>query len=229
VIGRLLADDTVVPGWLTPLTRSLAGVRGSDLSTLTPPPGVPVRESAVLVLFSDGTGSGPDVVLIERSAGTGAHSGQVAFPGGAAEPEDAGPVDVALREAVEETRLDRAGVTPLAVLPRLWVPPSGFAVTPVVAWWNQPGPLAPGDVREVAAVHRVELRELVDPLVRVRVRHPSGYIGSGFEVRDLLVWGFTGGLLSRLLAAGGWEQPWRPGRLVDIDATGRIARGQGGT
>ena len=61
---------------------------------------------------------------------------------------------------------------------------------------------------EVAAVARVPIAELVDPASRLRVTHPSGWIGPAFEVRDLLVWGFTAGLLDRLLALGGWERPW---------------------
>ncbi|MDP3972735.1 MAG: CoA pyrophosphatase [Candidatus Nanopelagicales bacterium] len=227
--GRLLLDSHELPDWMGPLARSLAGIRGADLSRLMPPAGVPVRESAVLVLFSGGTESGPDVVLIEKALGIRSHSGQVAFPGGAAEPDDQGPVAVALREAAEETNLDPDGVTPVAQLPRLWVPPSGYAVTPIVAWWHRPCPITPADADEVSAVHRVDVSELTDPVARVKVRHPSGYIGHGFEVRDLLVWGFTGGLLSRLLAAGGWERPWEPGRLVDIDVAGRLVEGQGRT
>ena len=55
---------------------------------------------------------------------------------------------------------------------------------------------------------RVPIAELVDPASRLRVTHPSGWTGPAFEVRDLLVWGFTAGLLDRLLALGGWERPW---------------------
>ena len=51
-------------------------------------------------------------------------------------------VDAALREAVEETGLDPAGVDVLVVLPELWVPPSGNAVTPVLAWWREPSHVA---------------------------------------------------------------------------------------
>ena len=74
----------------------------------------------------------------------------------------------------------------------------------------------PAVPEEVAQVHRVPVAELTDPANRVRVHHPSGYVGPGFEVRGMLVWGFTGGLLDRVLALGGWERPWDPGRLVPI-------------
>ncbi len=44
---------------------------------------------------------------------------------------------------------------------------------------------------------------------------PSGWVGPAFEVRGMLVWGFTAGLLDRLLALGGWERPWDTDRLLD--------------
>jgi 8-oxo-dGTP pyrophosphatase MutT (NUDIX family) len=145
------------------------------------------------------------------------HSGQPAFPGGALDPDDDGPVDAALREAVEETGLDRDGVVPCATLPDLFLPPSGFVVTPVLGWWREPSPVTVVDTREVASVHRVPLRELIDPRNRARARHPSGYVGPAFLVRELTVWGFTAGLIDRILALSGWEQPWDRSRVVGLD------------
>ena len=60
------------------------------------------------------------------------------------------------------------------------------------------------------------MAELTDPANRCRVRHPSGCIGPAFGVRGMLVWGFTAGLLDRLLALGGWEQPWDAARVEDL-------------
>ena len=65
-------------------------------------------------------------------------------------------------------------------------------------------------------MERVSVAELVNPANRVMVRHPSGYMGAGFDVRGLLVWGFTAGLISRLFALAGWEQPWDHERVVDL-------------
>ena len=67
-------------------------------------------------------------------------------------------------------------------------------------------------------MHRVPLAELLDPANRLRVRHPSGYVGAAFGVGGLLVWGFTAGLLDRLLRLAGWEQPWDRGRVEDLPA-----------
>ncbi len=73
----------------------------------------------------------------------------------------------------------------------------------------------------------VPIAELTDPANRFRVTHPSGWIGPGFRVSGLFVWGFTAGLLDRMLALGGWERPWDtarheplPERLIGRPSTG---------
>ena len=195
-----------VPPWLTQLVEASKTLTARDLSRLEPPD-EGGRESAVLILFGEGP-DGPDVLLIERSHDSRRHAGQAAFPGGAVETDDDGPAATALREAAEETGLDPAGVEVLALLPTLWLPPSGFLVVPVLAWWREPSTVAAGDPGEVAAVARVPVAALVDPANRFRLRHPSGHIGAAFDVGDLFVWGFTAGLLDRLLDVAGWSKPW---------------------
>jgi 8-oxo-dGTP pyrophosphatase MutT (NUDIX family) len=74
------------------------------------------------------------------------------------------------------------------------------------------------DPAEVAGVVRVPLAELVDPATGSACRHPSGWVGPGFEVGGLLVWGFTAGVVDRLLPLGGWELPWDPSRSRTLDA-----------
>lgn len=208
------------PDWLDRLARALPEVRGEQLSRFLPPP-TGGRHSAVLVLFGEGE-AGPDLLLIERAHTMRSHAGQPAFPGGALDPEDGdpaaeGPVRAALREANEEVGLDPAGVEVLGQLPALFLPPSGFVVHPVVSWWRDPHPVHVVDQAEVAAVARVPIAELVDPANRLQVRHPSGWVGPAFEVADLLVWGFTAGLLDKLLELGGWEQPWDTARSRTLD------------
>ena len=215
-----------LPGWLRPLAAAAVGVRPEQLSRFLPP-AEGGRESAVLMLFGeapDADDASPgdhglgraDVLLIERSHGLRSHAGQVAFPGGAVDPGDAGVVEAALREAVEETGLDPAGVAVFGTLPALFLPVSDFVVTPVLAWWRTPSPVGVVDPGEVASVHRVRLDDLLDPAHRLRVRHPSGYVGAAFRVDELLVWGFTAGLLDRMLRLAGWERPWDHDRLEDL-------------
>jgi 8-oxo-dGTP pyrophosphatase MutT (NUDIX family) len=196
----------MLPEWLRPVDEVARGVLPEQLSRFLPPP-EGGRPSAVLILFGEGP-AGPDILLIERSATLSSHAGQPAFPGGVVDDDDADVVACALREAQEETGLDPAGVEVFGRLPALFLPPSGFVVHPVLGWWRDPSPVGVVDPGEVARVVRVPIAELMEPENRCSVRHPSGFVGPGFAVRDLLVWGFTAGLLSRLFALVGWEQPW---------------------
>ncbi len=203
------------PAWVGELTSRLAGITATDLSRFTPPPGRPARHSAVLILLGEAE-RGPDVLLIERAAQMRSHAGQPAFPGGKRDATDTSPIHTAVREAVEETNLDATGVEALRTLPDLWLPPSGFTVTPVLAYWRRPSPVRPGDPAEVARVARVPVADLVDPDNRMTVVHPAGFRGPGFQVADMLVWGFTAILIEGLLDLAGWSVPWPRSREVQI-------------
>jgi 8-oxo-dGTP pyrophosphatase MutT (NUDIX family) len=172
------------------------------------PPQEGARSSAVLILFGPVDGGGEDVVLTERSHSMRSHAGQVSFPGGGIDPLDSGPVFAALREANEEVGLDPAGVEVVAELPALYLPPSNYVVTPILAWWAQPSPISVVDQLEVARVLRVPLSELTDPARRFMVSHPSGFVGPAFDVDGLLVWGFTAWLLSKVIELAGLEVSW---------------------
>lgn len=196
-----------MPAWLRPLADAARRVSAGSMSRFLPPEDGSGRPSAVLMAFGD-AGAGPAVLLIERAADMRKHAGQAAFPGGAIDPGDAGPAAAALREAGEEVGLDPASVTVLSTLPAIFIPVSDFVVTPVLAWWHRPHPVAPVDPVEVAQAVVVPIAELVEPVNRFRVRHPSGWTGPGFEVGGLFVWGFTAGLLDRMLELAGWSRPW---------------------
>ena len=200
----------VVPEWLHPLQTAVRSVRAEDLSRILPP-AYGGRDSAVLILIGEDSGEGaaePDVLLMQRADAMRSHAGQPAFPGGAADPGDDGPTGTALREAAEEVGVLAHGVTVLAELPALYLPPSGFLVTPVLGWWHEPSEVGVVDPAETASVARVPIVELVDPANRFCSRHPSGYVGPSFSVREMLVWGFTANLLDKVLTLGGWTRPW---------------------
>ena len=201
-----------VPPWLAGLAQAAAGMAVPP--PMRPPPGGG-RPSAVLILFGEGPG-GPDLLLVQRSPFLRRHAGQPAFPGGAIDESDGGPVPAALREAAEEAGVDPAGVQVLAVLPELFIPRSGFSVTPVLAWWRRPVPVAPGDPAEITAVARVRIADLADPANRLTARYPSGLAGPAFRVSGMLVWGFTAMIVDRLLAIGGWERPWDAAAAEDL-------------
>jgi 8-oxo-dGTP pyrophosphatase MutT (NUDIX family) len=215
-----LVDPSTVPDWLRPVVEATRHLDPAMFHRVSPPQ-AGARDAAVLILFGEHETHGPDVLLQLRADRGGAHSGQVAFPGGSSEPEDDGPVATALREAVEETGLDPAGVRPLAVLPQLGIPVSGFHVTPVLAHWEQPSRVWAVDPAESAAVARVPIAELTDPVNRFTCRHPSGFLGPAFALPGMLVWGFTAALLTLLLRLGGWEQHWDSGVIRDLDAAWR--------
>jgi 8-oxo-dGTP pyrophosphatase MutT (NUDIX family) len=104
-----------------------------------------------------------------------------------------------LREAVEETGLDPAGVEPLTLLPRLHIPPSRFDVTGVLAYWRRPSAVVPADVGETAAVMRVPLARLADPRNRLDFETDFGWKGPAFRIDDDIAWGYTGEILAALV------------------------------
>jgi 8-oxo-dGTP pyrophosphatase MutT (NUDIX family) len=209
--GEPLAAAASVPAWL----RELAvAAKTMEIPLLTAPPDGGGKPSAVLILFADGP-AGPDLLFIQRSQELRLHAGQPAFPGGSIDAGE-GPVEAALREAAEEVGVDPAGVEVVGTLPELYIPRTGFRVVPVLGWWRQPSAVAPVDAGEVAAVERVGVAELADPAVRLMVRVPDGRTTPAFRVRGMLIWGFTAGLVDRLLALAGWEKPWDKARVMDL-------------
>jgi 8-oxo-dGTP pyrophosphatase MutT (NUDIX family) len=204
-----------LPDWWEPLATRSAAARRSDFSRWPTPP-LGGRRSAVLILLGEEDHYGPDVLVLQRAATLRNHAGQPAFPGGGADPHDADAVATALREATEEVGLDPGTTTTVATLPRLWIPVSGYVVTPVLSWWHAPHPVSPVSLDEVAHVQRVPIAELADPANRLRARHPSGFVGPAFDVRGMLIWGFTAGVLNTLLDLGGWTQPWDENRTGDL-------------
>ena len=220
-----LVDPADTPGWLSELVAATSGLEASALTRVQPPGDRPTRPAAVLMLFGDGE-DGPDVLLLRRADTLNSHPGQVAFPGGGADPTDSGPVGTALREAEEEAGVRADGVRPVALFPELFVPVSGFMVTPVLAHWERPSPVRVVDPAETAAVARVPIAHLTDPVNRFRVRHPSGFSGPAFAAPGMLVWGFTAGLLSGLLRLAGWERPWNAADVRDLDESLRAANAE---
>jgi 8-oxo-dGTP pyrophosphatase MutT (NUDIX family) len=183
------------------------------------PAGPPeARPAAVLVLIApdrngpDGTAATDadaeaEVILIERVDRGGHHSGEISFPGGKPEPEDADVVATALRESAEEVALDAeaAGVRVIGKLETFWIPVSGYRITPVLAIATRRPELAPSP-DEVASIVRAPLDaflpdapiELVETTIRDFPLRFGAYIVGGHRV-----WGATARILGQLGAIVG--------------------------
>ena len=157
-----------------------------------------LRPAAVLVPVTD---DGPDarVILTRRTAAMRQHSGQVAFAGGAIDPQDGSPEAAAMREAQEEIALDPALVTPVGRLPD-YLTTTGFRITPVLAI-VAPGYRTEANPAEVDVVFEPPLSFLMDP--RNHVRESRVWEGRERHYYTMpweghFIWGVTAGIIRTL-------------------------------
>lgn len=209
----------MLPDWLAPVAQAAEAITVHELTRFMPPEGTEARRGAVLMLFADLDRDGRgELVLTERAHHMRSHPGQVSFPGGTIDPGESA-VQAALREAEEEIGLDPDEIDVFGELPELWLPPSNFAVTPILGYWRERGHVHVVSAEEVHAIHHVGIDELMDPSSRITVRHPSGWDGPGFLIgpeRDVILWGFTAGIISRLFDFTGWSSEWDTTRRRDL-------------
>ena len=169
-----------------------------DLHMSFIPEGARATEAAVLVPIVRRPGD-LQVLLTQRTSHLADHAGQISFPGGRVEDYDASREETALRETEEEIGLARDRMTVLGRLP-VYEIPSGFRITPVVAWVEPPFELAL-DAFEVASAFEAPLSHFIDPAryerreYRFRGRHRH-YMAIPFDGH--YIWGATAGMLYSL-------------------------------
>ena len=178
-------------------------------------PGGGTREAAVLVLLYPGADGEAWTVLTERPAGDLRHAGEVSFPGGAVEPEDASMAEAAIREAREEVGLDPAqcGLRVLGELGPVDVRVSGFRLHPVVAASDR-RPFLEGVAREVSAILEVPVSAFLAgaPIEAVEEERAGWRLRYGaYPVAGYRIWGATARVLGQLGAVLGPAMP--PGGL----------------
>ncbi len=167
-----------------------------DMNQLIGP--VPRRPAAVLVGVRDGVQ--PRLVLTVRTAHLQSHAGQVAFPGGRSDPDDADALATAMRESHEEVGLLPHHVTPMGFLD-CFETISGYIVTPVVAR-IAPEAMLRASPDEVAEVFEVPLGFFLEPS-NLR-RYVMEYRGKSRPMVEFVhgghrIWGATAQMLLNLL------------------------------
>jgi 8-oxo-dGTP pyrophosphatase MutT (NUDIX family) len=143
------------------------------------------------------------VLLTHRTSHLSSHSGQVAFPGGKADPDDADAVATALREAQEEIGLAPRYVEVLGTMPT-YTTGSAFVVTPVVALVST-AMVIEANPHEVAQMFEVPLPFLMNPAHHHRHRvqwegHAREWLSMPYHDGQMehFIWGATAGMLRNL-------------------------------
>lgn len=189
---------------LFPLTREAIAER---LARPAPPPGpdelhritlgegARVTYAAVMVPLVNRP-EGLQLLLTQRTAHLADHAGQISFPGGRVEPQDASREETAFRETEEEIGLARTHVALLGRLPDYEIP-SGFRITPIVGWIEPPFELRPDPI-EVAEVFEVPLAHLLDPANQQRHFRMLGERRRDYwaiPYGERFIWGATAAML----------------------------------
>lgn len=159
----------------------------------------PTPAAVMIVIFADAQGR-LNLVLTLRNAELRGHSGQVSFPGGRQDADDANLRGTALRETCEEIGIGRGALRIIGALPRFYIPTSHFDVFPSVARFDGVPVFAPNPA-EVADVFCFGLDEMLQPgYKRVEQRQIRGINVRVpyYAVQSHKVWGATAIMLSEL-------------------------------
>lgn len=158
------------------------------------------RKSAVLILLYLKHHE-PHITLIQRPVYDGAHSGQIAFPGGKVEKEDTSIVHTALREANEEVGIITNDVDVLGQLTDVYIPVSNFLVSPIIGSIDYapnfiPEPAEVADIIEMNVSYLTATEKLIPQKLTLstglKIEVPT------FQYQQKTIWGATALMLNEL-------------------------------
>jgi 8-oxo-dGTP pyrophosphatase MutT (NUDIX family) len=155
--------------------------------------------------------AGPEplsLVFTERHADLSRHAGEISFPGGMPEPDDADLQATALREANEEIGVDPGGIEMLGVLPPLPTFVTGILIVPFVGLLHERPEFVPSP-SEIESIIEAPLATL--DRVEARVEYDfegRKWTGHTYDVGGKVIWGATGHILKGFLDLIRRETPW---------------------
>lgn len=192
--ARAQLNFDVPPGLSDPAIIAPTGDFGTDQMLQIIAKEQPIRQAAVLIGVVER--EQPSVLLTTRAGHLNEHPGQISFPGGKIDPQDASPLDAALREAEEEIGLQRAFVEPVGYLD-VYATGFGFRILPTLAK-VRPGFELTINRTEVDDAFEVPLAFLMDPLNhRLGAKEFRGMKRHFYEMpyEERYIWGATAGML----------------------------------
>lgn len=155
-----------------------------------------VRQAAVLILVKDVASHNPHILLTKRAAHLSSHAGEIAFPGGMKDPDDADLLATALREAEEEVGIAAQSIRIHTQLPKCYTR-QGVEVLPVVAHLQEAVPLRLQTEELDAAFWLPYSFLMADLRIRTDIfeRNQQQFWAPVYRFEEHEIWGFTARLL----------------------------------
>lgn len=197
-LRRLIQQSVLIDPPTDDAESTIAGIfpeQQAEVMHLVPAQRTQAAVLMPLVMHDDGV----SLLFTQRPTHMRRHPGQISFPGGRIEPEDAGPLAAALRETHEEIGLTSDYIEPIGYLPPLLIF-TGYRITPVVGF-VRPGFILNLDEREVAEAFEVPFAHFLNPENHLARERPLGNVMArvyDFPYGERRIWGATAGIIMTL-------------------------------